>query len=217
MSTAVPFSVKSCSLAALATGEKAGSLYELREKVAVIDEGCLYFHFWGGRMTAQFVHGEHHNDFAAWAYRSLHDHVLAERLTVLDPREYETLEELRQELLEILDERLEEYELILSVKREDKFHFIWSTIVIFDTTYTITHPKELLEVVEHLPPSSFFYHFIDARRRTPERMDDFSTWLKNFGPEYTDLITSIRSIDPYFLSLVEVKNELIDVLKGGRK
>lgn len=208
------FSVKNCSLVATATGEKASSLYELREKIAMIDEACLYYHFWGARMTAQFTFRQHHNDFASFAFHRLHDHVLAEKLSVIDPREYKNLEELRQELLETIDERLEDYEVMLSVKKDERFYFVWAIFVIFDSTYKIAHPKDFLSVIERIPPSSIFYHFIDARGRTPDKIDDFSAWLKNFGKQYEDLIAQISSIDPYFLSLVEVKNELIKAFRN---
>lgn len=202
------FFVKNCSLAAIAIGERAGSLSELRDKLALVDEGCIYYHFWGERMNPQFVHTQHHNGFASWIYHRLHDHVLAERLSVIDPNEFETLEKLRQELLDTIDTRLDDYEVDLWTKKEDRFHFIRSMIIVFENALTISEPKDLPKVFPQLPPSSIFYHFIDARARTSEKVDDFSLWLKIFGNQYDPLIEQIQSIDPYFLSLTELKEEL---------
>ena len=39
-------------------------------------------------------------------------------------------------------------------------------------------------------------------------------WLKGFGSQYETLIEDIQSIDPYFLSLVRVKEELINVIQN---
>jgi|688.fasta_scaffold267602_2 hypothetical protein len=202
------FIVKTCALAALATGERANTLLELRDKIASVDEACIYYHFWGGRMNPQFVHLQHHNDFASWVFNRLHDHVLAEKLSIIDPTEFETLESLRQELLEKIEKRLDENEIVLWTKREDRFNFISSTIIVFDSDFIIEQPEDFPRMIEKLPPSSIYYHFIDARGRTEERKDDFSNWLKSFGSAYDPLIENIQSIDPYFLSLTQLKEEL---------
>lgn len=217
MNTTTPaaqnFFVKNCTLAAIATGERASSLLELRDKLAIVDLGCIYYHFWGGRMNPQFVHSQHHNDFAVWAYHRLHDNVLAERLSVIDPTEYESLEFLRQDVLETIENRLDDYEIVLWTKKEDQFHFIRSTIIVFESSLTILAPEDLSKIIPQLPPSSIFYHFIDARARTPEKVDDFSGWLKIFGSEYSVLIERIQAIDPFFLSLTELREELTKVIQ----
>lgn len=209
-----PFIVRNCALAAIATGERANSLLELRDKLAIVDEGCLYYHFWSGHLHPQFVHNQHHNDFASWVFHRLHDNVLAEKLSVIDPTEYDSMEDLRQDVLEVIEERLDEHEIILWTKKEDQFHFICATIIIFEGNFTITLPKELAKAIELLPPSSIFYHFIDARKRTVERTDDFSIWLKTFGDHFDELIDSIQAIDPYFLSLTQIREELASTCKN---
>lgn len=210
MTEPTPFFVKDCALAAIATGESAGSLAEFRHKLASIHEGCIYFHFWGGRLRPQFSHPEYHNDFAGWAHNSLHDDYLAERLSIIDPTEYNHIEDLRQTLLEVVEERLDEVEIDIS-KREDQFHFTRSKIIVFDTPFQFKHPSELLEVIPSLTTSSIFYHFIDARRRTEKGIDDISVWLESY-PEYAELVQKIRGIDPYFASLTDIRAELIKVM-----
>jgi septum formation topological specificity factor MinE len=207
------FLTKNCSLVGIATGERASSLLELRDKIATINEGCIYYHFWGGRMMPQFVHTQHHNDFASWVFHRLHDNVLAERLSVIDPIEFNSLEALRQDVLEKIEKRLEDYEIHLWTKKEDQFRFIRYTIVIFENIVSIAKPEDLPKIVPMLPPNSIFYHFIDARARTPERTDDFSVWLKMYGNQYDALIEDIQSIDPYFLSLTQLREELTNLFQ----
>ena len=122
------FFAKSCSLAAIATGVKANSLTDLRDRLVTIDEGSIYFHFWGGRMNPQFVHTQHHNDFAGWVYFQLHDPILAEKLNIIDPTEFDNLEGLRGELIETIDRRLDDYETVFWTKKEAQFHFVRSII-----------------------------------------------------------------------------------------
>lgn len=209
-----PFYIRNCTLAAIATGERARSLLELRDKLATAEEGCLYYHFWGGHLNPHFVHPQHHNDFASWVYHRLHDHVLAEQLNIIDPTEFSSLDLLRLEVVEKIDRRLEDYEIIAGTKREDHFHFITPLVIVFESSYTAAKPEDLLKVIPALPPSSIFYHFIDARARTEEKSDDFSIWLRTFDDKYKPLIESIQAIDPYFLSLTQLKQEIIFTLQN---
>ena len=95
------FAVKDCGLIAIATGQEAQNLRELRDRVATIHPGCIYYHFWGGMLRPSFDEPEYQNDFAAWAWRSLHDASLAERLAIIDPGQYREIDGLRQELASV--------------------------------------------------------------------------------------------------------------------
>lgn len=208
------FFVKNCSLATIATGEYANSLVELRDKIANVDPSSIYYHFWAGRMNPQFIHSQHHNDFASWIFHRLHDNILAEKLSVIDPTEFENIEALRQNILETIESRLDDYDIILWTKKEDRFHFIRSTIIIFESSIEISRPEDLSHALEILPPNCLFYHFIDARTRTLEKRDDFSAWLKMFGSQYEELIKKIQLIDPYFLTLTQLKEELKSTIQN---
>jgi hypothetical protein len=208
------FFVRNCSLARIATGERACSLLELRDKLMTIDPNSIYYHFWGGRMNPQFIHTQNHNDFASWIYHRLNDHILAEKLSIIDPMEFNDLESLRQEVLETIERRLDNYEIIFYTKKEDQFHFVRSSIIVFDTILCILNPEDLPKIIPQLSPGNIFYHFIDARVRTSDKTDDFSVWLKMFGNKYTDLIETIQTIDPYFLSLTQLRDELTCVSRN---
>ncbi|HSG26894.1 MAG TPA: DUF5752 family protein, partial [Candidatus Krumholzibacterium sp.] len=75
----MPFEIRDCALAAVATGLSAENLKELRSVIRDVDQGSLYYHFWGGLLRPRFDDPEFNNDFAAWARHALHDKVLAER------------------------------------------------------------------------------------------------------------------------------------------
>jgi hypothetical protein len=65
-----------------------------------------------------------------------------------------------------------------------------------------------------MSPTSVFYHFIDARRRTPDRSDDFRNWLRSFGEEFNPLVEQLTGIDPYFSTLVELRRDVADAFAG---
>ncbi len=196
---------------AIATGKRAQNLRELRDRLGSIDEGCIYYHFWGGRLRPQFDEPEFNNDFAGWCKHSLRDDIVAERLSVIDPMNYDSLEELRSEVIDIIEERLSEREFIPWAQKDQQFSFIRSQIVVFDTPYEISDAKELATMIPQVSASTIYYHFIDARRRTDDGRDDFSTWLTGIDGDHTDLLDRLAEIDPYFVSLSDLRDQLAEV------
>ena len=214
MEEAVLFHVKDCSLVSISTGIKAYILTELLEHLREVEVGCLYFHFWARQLRPSFDHPEFHNDFAAWAHRDLHDWILAERLNLIAPHEFQNLEELREELINVLEERIDESDDLPWRKAENPFYFVKSQIVVLDTGKRVAHPRDLKDIIPTLSQGSIFYHFIDARRRTPRRVDDFRAWLEAFSPQYADLAARLGAIDPYFLTLTEIREQLYAVFEA---
>ncbi|MBN2274295.1 MAG: hypothetical protein JXK95_08170 [Bacteroidales bacterium] len=208
-----------CALIAIATGEKAQNLRELGDKLRHIHPGCIHYHFWGNLLRPQFDDPEYQNDFAVWASHSLHDAKIAEQLSVIDPKAYEDIEDLRHEVIEIIEDRLSESEHVPWAKAGQEFHFLRSQIVIFDTGIICTDPKELTGIVQNMSLGSIFYHFIDSRRRTHDKRNDFSVWLSDFNNTYKELIEGLDKIDPYFTTLHELRQEVFKVFhnffKGG--
>jgi len=205
----IPFEVKDCNLSLIATGEFAESLIELRDLLRDLSTGSLYYHFWGGRLRISFVHPEYHNDFAHWAHTALHDEVLTERLAIIDPTEFPDLEELRRKVIDVIEDRLDEEENMFWSRRQNRFHFLRSIIIVYDTGLIAQVPADLKTIVPKLSPTSIFYHFIDAVRRTDDHFDDFSRWLAGYGDQFEVLVQKIKRIDPYFLSLSEIRQKLI--------
>jgi len=203
-----PFSVKDCALVALATGRKARLLQEFKSMLTDVDAASIYHHFWGGLLQPRFEEREYNNDFAAWVHHGIHDEVLAERLAALNPTRFPDLESLRSEIVEQIEIRLDETELLLWTRATHQFEFIRSQIVVFDTQRCLERPAELAGAIAQMSTSSIFYHFIDARRRTTDGGDDFSDWLATWGAEFAHVREQMAGIDPYFGSLSELREEL---------
>ncbi|MEW6290642.1 MAG: DUF5752 family protein [Thermodesulfobacteriota bacterium] len=207
------FAIKDCALIAIATGSRALTLKELRDALRTIDAGSIYYHFWGGLLQPRFEEREYNNDFAAWAWYHLHDADLAERLAVIDPTEFDSLEALRGELIDIIEERLDEEEYLPWLRATAAFEFIRSQIVVFDTRKRAATPEELVRLFPAISTSSIFYHFIDARRRLPHHGNDFSFWLAGFDGRHQELCNRLDGIDPYFGSVTELRKELNDLFQ----
>ena len=213
------FAVKDCALLTLATGRRAHNLRELRDHVREVAPASIYHHFWAGLLRPGFDDPEFNNDFAAWAQRALHDRALAERLGMVDPTAFADLEALRRELIEIIEERLDERELVPWARPDDQFSFINSQIVVFDTHRRLATPMELVAAVPGMSSGSIFYHFIDARRRRPDGGDDFCAWLRGWGDDHGAAIARLQEVDPFFLSLSQLRARLAGIFAaelGGR-
>jgi len=202
------FAITDCALAIVATGRRAQTLRELRDVLRDVHPGCIYHHFWGTLLRPQFAQLEYNNDFASWCHHNLHDDRIAERLAVINPAAFANMDDLRQELLEVIDERLDETEMMLFAQADRQFHFVRSIIVLFDTHRRLLQPDELAVALPQMPAGSGFYHFVDARRRQPRQIDDFRAWLLEWGPEYRSLCEALAEIDPYFDSLFVLRERL---------
>ena len=158
------FAIKDCALAAIATGRRAQNLKELRDEIETIDPACLLYHFWAGLLRPIFDDPRFNNGFARWVFQSLHNQPLAERLSVIDPTDFDTPDGLRREIVDVIEDELEQSEVLPWTSREQQFFFIRSQIVVFSTNREIHDPSELRDAVATMTASSVFYHFIDARQ-----------------------------------------------------
>ena len=215
----MPFEVKDCALISRMAGlDTAINFRELRERVKVSSIECLFHHFCETAIRPSFDDPEFHNDFAIWSARDLSDRVLAERLGIINPYNFENLEEVRQLVVDTLDERLAELPDIPRVKKGNDFRFMRAVTVVFDTKVKIEKPDELIDAITNMNLSSLYYHYVEARRRTKERTDDFTVWIKGFGKGCESLLNALAEIDFYFMSLSELRQHIIkSLIAAGKK
>jgi hypothetical protein len=209
----VSFTIKDCALLAVSTGRTAQNLRELAANLRDVREESIYYHFWGSLLRPRFETPEFQNDFALWAWTGLSDHSLSEKLGIIDPTKARNLQELREIVLDVIEDHLSLSEYIPWARGDNVFSFIMSQIVVFDTGMRVSTPEELRDIIPNLSASSIFYHFIDARRRLPKRVDDFRAWLPNFGNKGKKLMNSLANLDPYFSTLTELRDRLVVVFR----
>lgn len=195
-------------MTALATGLDARNLRELRDRVKRIPEGSLYYHFWGRLLRPVFERREYNNDFANWCAYSLRDRRLAERLALIDPADFPDMERLREEVVDIIEDRLAEAPEAPWAVSDETFHFIQGQLVVFDTHRRIEAPEELAELCPRLSLSSVYYHFVDARNRSPDGTDDFQRWLRQVAPDDTRICDRLQRVDLSFITLPRLRDGL---------
>lgn len=212
---AKPFDVKDCALITMVVNiPPVFDLRDLRERLRICPEESLYHHFCQTLLRPTFDDPEVHNDLAFWARHNLHDKTLAERLAILNPYDLGTLEELRFAVLDIVEDRISELPHISNVATGDEFRFLRAMTVIFEAGLSLKSPGDLFDAFDRMTRSSIWYHFIEARRRNPDHLDDFTCWLGQHRKQDPALIRALAGIDFYFLSLREIQEELVSVGKN---
>lgn len=208
------FDVKDCALIARMGGvPSAANLRELHDRIAVCPAACLFHHFCETTVRPSFDDPEFRNDLALWVGRVLRDRVLAERLGILNPYSFGSLDDLREVVLDLIEDRLAEASDSPTVPYGDEFLFMRAVTVVFDTGVHLESPTELLEALPNFSPSSIYYHFIEARRRTDGRIDDFTAWLDDVDGRHEALIRALRGVDFYYLTLEELRARLVATMR----
>lgn len=209
------FEIKDCVLLSLMSGmPPAFNLRELRDRIAACSHDVLYHHFCETTLVASFDYPDYRNDFAVWASKHLGDKVLAERLGILDPYSHSSMEDLRVEVLDVIDERLSELAMVPWARPGHEFHFMKATTIVFDTGERIRQPEQLLPAIRRMSNGSIYFHLLEARRRPPVGSDDFAAWLAAFGPAWHPYVEALRGLDFYFSTLSELKLQLIELFEN---
>ncbi len=211
------FEVKDCALLTRMSGiPPAFNLRELRDRIASCHPDVLYHHFCETVLVPSFDYPDYRNDFAVWSRWRLGDQVLSERLGMIDPYLYASMEELRAAALEIIDDRLSEVAMIPWARPGHEFHFMQAVTVVFDTGDRIHHPDELSEAVSRMTNGSIYFHVLEARRRCPVGVDDFTGWLKGCEGNWDHYIHAVQAIDVTFHTLSEIRQRLVEAFSNKR-
>ena len=206
------FGVCDCSLARSAVGQSCSNLRELLTAIRTVPDDVLEHHMMRCPLDDHFAFYEFPNDFARWCWNALGDHVVAERLALIDPYRHGSVADMRAELADVVEDRLWKQQRVPWCRPGLELHLVASRLVAYDTGERISTPTALVEAIPRMSLRSLFFHVHEARRRTGGQSDDFSRWLEQFDVSPL-LVKGIRKIDFYFLNLGELRRELIRVFR----
>jgi hypothetical protein len=203
-----PFAVFDCSLARLPIGRSCSNLRELLEAIRTVPNMVIEHHMTRCALADHFELDEFPNDLARWCWDMLGDHTLAEQLGLIDPYQYESIDSLRAELINVIEERVWGIDRVPSCPPGLELHLVGSRLIAYDTGERHSTPAALAEAIPLFSQRSFFYHVHVARLRTPSRSDDFSNWLESYGAD-PGLIAKLRKIDAQFMNLNQIRDQVI--------
>jgi hypothetical protein len=202
------FEFVACSELIQILGLRADDERELAEILAEVSLDCVHYHTHGHFLRHGFVGAPYPNDFATWAAIHVRDRVLGERLAVVSPLDFSSLEELREEILTIVDDHLSHLSIVPRVIFGEPFDFMQSRIVEVSTGVVATTLGEFRAGLAAIQPSAIYFHTIEAPRRLARPGTDFSVWLRE-GLGLTSLAEAVNRVDPYAGSLERLWTELL--------
>src|SRR3972149_4617493 len=103
MAQPAPFVFFGCIELRELLGLRARDERELLEQLERAPLGSVYYHTHSVFLRHHQVTGAYPNDFANWVAFQVRDQVLGERLAVVDPLAFGSLEEIRLRMLRLLD------------------------------------------------------------------------------------------------------------------
>jgi trehalose synthase-fused probable maltokinase len=185
-----------------------------RQLVDLLDEVPLdstYYHTHGFLLRHRFLAGVYPNDFATWVDREVRDRVLGERLAMVDPADFPTLQALREELVSVVDDHLRRLPVVPGIVSGEPFDFIQSRIIEVPTGIEARTLPELREALLEIDPSALFFHLVESRLRLGRGRNDFAAWLE-LGLGLPAVAARVQAVSPYTGSLEQARARLIAIL-----
>jgi hypothetical protein len=182
-------------------------LVELLEEVPL---GSIYFHTHTYFLRHSNVERLYPNDFAQWVAMEVRDHVLGERLAVIDPFELQGLEALREEFISVIDDHLSRTSIVPRVIFGKPFHFNQSRMLEVPTGLEVWTLQEFRHALSDVDVSAIYYHIFEARHRLGKPESDFSAWIGE-SLKMPELAGKMRTINPYWGSLERHRSALLTV------
>lgn len=204
------FTFIGCSEVQEILGQQAEDEKELAELVEEIPLDSIHFHTHSYFLRHRFIERAYPNDFAQWVVTQVGDHVLGERLAVVDPFDYPNLEDLREEIISIIDDHLSRMSIIPRVVFGEPFHFKRSRILEVPIGLEARSLSEFREAVAEVDVSAIYFHMFEAHFRLGREESDFSAWIRS-GLGLHELADAIRAVNPYLGSLERLRSSLITV------
>lgn len=208
-----PFSFTNCVELSEILGKKAWDEQELLDAIEEAPLDSIYYHLISAFLRHKYIAGPYPNDFATWAAVEVRDRVLGERLGVIDPFEFESLEDLRTEIMTIIDRHLSELQHAPQVLYGEPFYFMRSKIIAIADHREAKSLKEFAEALREVDVGVIYFHFFEARRRGGKQ-PDFATWFEE-SLGRPDLAQKTLEIHPYMSSLETIREKMLEICAEG--
>ncbi|MFH1542503.1 MAG: DUF5752 family protein [bacterium] len=209
----VPFKFFTSSSLIEITGNKAYHLKDFVKQLKQIDDSSLFYHIHHSFREYSFAPGQYSNDFARWVGDDLEESRLAEKLAAIDVQEFTSLAQLRQRLVAIVEEHLENAIEIRKAPPGREFYFLRGTSIVMVTPYEAWTLDEFAKALDKVGMRSLYFHFFDSRLRLNRPTNDFSVWIERELGEKA-IADKINKLDPYFVTMDQLKEKIITLCQG---
>jgi hypothetical protein len=186
-------------------GRTAWDERELLAGIEDVPAESITYHTRSYFLRSRYLAAPYPNDFATWAAIQIRDRVLGERLAVIDPFDFSDVEQLRAELVSIIDHHLTTAQTVPRADYGEPFHFMRSVLIEVPTGIVVQSLREFRDAIERVDTSASYFHFYESGRR-PEA--DPLAWLKTELGR-VDVATQLRRLNPYVSSLAGMRAQLL--------
>lgn len=191
-------------------GHKANDVQKLLELIEDVPPDSIYYHTHSYFLRHDYFLGPYPNDFANWITIQVRDRILGERLAQVMPHNDSSIDDLRFELIDIIDQHLMMTKTIPHVEWGKPFYFMQSQILEVPTDLKADNLKKFVDGLKLVDLSAIYYHVYEARTRIQKGRSDFSIWLaQQLGLE--ELALEIEKIDSYMYSLDDLRDRIISI------
>ena len=189
-------------------GKKADDEQELMELIEEVPADSIYYHIHSCFLRHRYIAGAYPNDFAEWAAIQVRDKVLSGMLSCVTPSPKTSLDDIRSDLIDVIDKHLSSISVIPKVICGKPFYFMKSRIIEVPTRLVandLNGFKDLLKVVD---TSAIYNHIFEARLRVRKGRSDFAIWLEEVLG-FKELAEKIEKIDAYMYSLEGLRGKIL--------
>jgi hypothetical protein len=199
-----------------AVGRRALDERELMDRLEEVPADSIFYHTHGYFLRHRPFSTAYGNDVATWTAVHVRDQALAERLGVVNPFEFPTIEDLREELLSVIDDHLARLSSVPRVEFGEPFHFQQSHVIEVSLGEPVWTLAEFRTALSDVDASAIYVHMVEARARLGRRSGDFAEWVRT-ALDLTALADQIERIDAYMTSLERVRARLLSLVDATLK
>ena len=196
----------------LLTNRRARDLPELLGHLRAVPGSVVYHHTHHFLVQHQYLSPEPPNDFAYWCSNVLQEDRLGEQLAAIDLIQFRTIRALRERIIAVIEQYLEQRRELRVAPEGQEFHFREAMSFIVPTQLVAYDLREFKACVEQIGFGSLSYHFFDARLHLEKGENDFSEWLGT-ALEEGDLARAIARLDPYTYTLDGLRKEVVRLVQ----
>lgn len=207
-----PFYFNTSAHLARITRYKAGTLAGLLQALRECPEESIFHHTFRTLQEHHFIREGFSNDFAHWALFACNEPTLAEQLASVDVREFTSVKELRERILQRVERFLEQSPGSGTGTAQEPFYFCTSETVVMPTSFVANTLPEFAEGLRRVSVHSIHHHFIEARLRIKLMSNDFSQWLYQ-DAGLTATAQALNRIDIYTATLEDLRRQIVRIVE----
>ena len=182
----------------------------LLELIEEVPGDSIYYHTHSYYLRHPYTQGLFPNDFATWVALYAQDRLLGERLGVLDPFEFEDIEQLRGEIVSIISDHLNRLTSIPRSLTDEPFEFVRSHIIESDLGLEVRTLQEFRDTLAKVEVGAIYNHVCEARMKKGRLPGDFACWLAaDEGLALPELAGQVVKVGRLGLSLEGIREHIV--------